>query len=190
LLPLFYPLRGRSSGRKNRANTAITIYPVNNLDLFLHGQWLITRRIDNQKSGEQGQFTGQGIFTRTNHSFKTSKTGKTGQTGQFSQPCNALIYHEQGTTSIGAYDNTAHQRYIYTFPDREQPYKSTVLFDGNRPFHDLDLSSGTHNTLFDCPPDLYTGHFQALTSSHWRTRWEIFGPRKNMTITTDFRRPN
>ena len=115
--------------------------------------------------------------------------------------CHRLIYSEQGDLQIGDYKDVVERRYFYDFADLNHSpiahdvtpapiapvHIAQVYFDDERFFQDLDLSTGMFSTTHDCQPDLYEGLFTAHTPHHWGVVWRITGPRKDMTIKSDYR---
>jgi hypothetical protein len=124
--------------------------------------------IEDNKTGETGRFTGQGVFTPSQG--------------------NTLAYTEEGELQIGDYSDTVHRRYLYHFANPDKPHVAHVRYEDGREFHDLDFSQGHHTARHDCPPDVYEGVFQVISHAHWQIRWAITGPRKDMCITTDLKR--
>ncbi len=97
-----------------------------------------------------------------------------------------LLHHESGTF---VWQGTARpaERTLRFLPG-SAPGTADVRFADDRPFHDLDLTTGRWVTDHPCAADLYRGEFTVLDADHWRTVWRVGGPAKNLVLTTGYAR--
>ena len=68
------------------------------------------------------------------------------------------------------------------------PGTADVRFADDRPFHDLDLTTGRWHPDHPCVADLYRGEFAVNDEDHWRTTWRVSGPAKDQLLVTDYTR--
>jgi hypothetical protein len=91
-----------------------------------------------------------------------------------------LRYHERGTLHLGGQAVPATRTLIF----RVAGPRARVSFDDGRPFHDLDLGTGTDEVDHPCGSDHYHGRFVVLDADTWQHEWEVTGPRKDHVIRT------
>ncbi len=130
---------------------------------FLLGTWQLTRRIDDRRSSVGGQLIG---------------------VARLRPDADALSYVEEGTLSFGDWHGDAHQAYRFVVAGSW----ARVCFRDGRPFHDLDLSSGSAAVAHACGADLYRGRYRILDDARWTLAWRITGPRKDIVIGSVYRR--
>jgi hypothetical protein len=63
-----------------------------------------------------------------------------------------------------------------------------VRFDDGRPFHPLDLSTGSFAAVHPCGEDHYEGEYRVLGDDLFEVEWRVRGPRKDQRIHTRYRR--
>ncbi|MGB0682482.1 MAG: DUF6314 family protein [Magnetovibrionaceae bacterium] len=139
-------------------------FAVQDLRRFLLGEWIVERVIQDARAETRGHFTGVAVF---------------------SPHGDDLQYFEKGLLSYGDHRSEAERSYLFAFPRQA---RAEVFFPDGRAFHDLSLSDGAWSASHDCPPDVYQGSFEALEQGHWRSRWQVSGPRKDQVLSTDYRR--
>lgn len=137
---------------------------AHDLKAYLHGPWGITRSIEDRKNNAPGRLTGRAIFVP--HEA-------------------ALHYQENGRLKTPSFEDDVQQAYLFEFPE---PHQAQVFFRDGKKFHDLDLRTGEWTTQHLCDPDVYEGEFRLDSRDSWRSKWTIHGPRKDMTITTSYKR--
>ena len=139
-------------------------FGVVDLEAFLIGEWRLERTILDHRDRLTGSFSGTA-------SFEPEEEG--------------LRCWEAGRMTLGHYSGSAGRDTLYRFP---AAHLARVLFPDRRPFHDLDLRTGCWAATHLCPPDRYDGRFEVFGDDHWRSTWEIRGPRKAAQLITLYRR--
>lgn len=139
-------------------------WPVAQLRPFLTGAWAIRRSVIDSQSGIRGTYTGVAEFTALK---------------------NDLRYRELGELSFGSYRGVSHRDLLFAFQENGC---AEVLFADGRPFHTLDLRSGTDRVTHLCGSDAYYGCFKAIDSNSLCVDWLIKGPRKNQRLSTCYTR--
>ena len=142
------------------------VFAVDDLRAYLRGSWLLRRRIDDRRAGEEGRLTGWLTF---------------------SDSPDGLSYREEGELVVPGYRGSAWRCYDYRLP---QPHRAEVFFPGGAAFHDLDLKQGSWAVTHACGDDLYRGRFEALSSDALKIAWRVVGPRKDLVIDTQLKRQN
>ncbi|MFI1355618.1 DUF6314 family protein [Streptomyces sp. NPDC020898] len=140
--------------------------PVADALLYLAGSWRVTRTVRDLASTDEGTFTGTTTFSPLHG--------------------DGLLHHESGTF---VWQGTARpaERTLRFLPG-SAPGTADVRFADDRPFHDLDLTTGRWVTDHPCAADLYRGEFTVLDADRWRTVWRVGGPAKNLVLTTGYAR--
>lgn len=141
--------------------------PVADLSAFLEGRWEIVRRIEDRRADTQHRMHGTGRFQPAAGDPAT------------------LVYDEQVVWQPAGQTMTGTRRYLIA---DIAGATARVLFDDGRPFHALDLSTGTCPVHHDCAPDIYTGVYQVLHRDRFTVRWTVNGPRKDSVLHTTFAR--
>ena len=137
-------------------------YPVADLRRYLTGRWMLSRTIEDRRSGVSGSFVGWASF----------------------QACDeALDYSEKGEMLFGDYRGMSFRSYRYSFPEAG---RAEVHFTDGRPFHVLDLTAGTTRALHHCGDDLYNGCFDVRDDGTWDSEWRITGPCKDLVISNRY----
>ncbi|HEX5259277.1 MAG TPA: DUF6314 family protein [Sphingomicrobium sp.] len=136
---------------------------VSDLRAFLAGTWHVDRSVLDRRQASTGELNGLARFTPFGRS---------------------LLYEERGTLTFGAHRGPAEQHLKFEFPDGET--QARVRFRDGRPFHELDLSDGEANVSHPCGDDLYEGRFVVIDAGHWRSSWQVAGPRKDQEIVTHY----
>ena len=141
-------------------------WPVADVLAYLAGSWRVERSVRDHASGAEGTFSGTTEF----------------------EPLEAggLLHHESGTFVWQGVARPA-ERTLRLLPG-STPSRADVRFADGRPFHDLDLASGRHTAEHPCAADHYQGEFTVHDANHWRTVWQVGGPAKDLTLTTDYTR--
>lgn len=152
-----------------RPKTAMTVAdagykPPRGIEAYLTGPWSYLRQLDDRRLGTQGSLIGIGRF-------RPAEDG--------------LTYDERGHMAFAGIDTIATRRYRYSFPTA---HRAQVCFDDGRAFHMMDLTDGQDRFRHHCAPDLYEGHCLLLTKTDWRLEWRVTGPRKDLWLTTHYRR--
>ncbi|MFJ9246511.1 DUF6314 family protein [Streptomyces sp. NPDC101776] len=138
--------------------------PVPDVLAYLSGRWRVRRSVRDLTSGDEGDFAGTTVFSTL--------------------PEGGLLHRESGTFTWQSVPRPA-ERTLRFLPGRA-PGTADVRFADDRPFHDLDLTSGHHVTGHPCAADLYRGEFTVLDADHWRTVWRVGGPAKDLVLSTGY----
>ena len=96
-----------------------------------------------------------------------------------------LTYEEQGTLAMGNYRGEATRRYRFTSCEGA---RADILFDDGAPFHTLDLATGYADVVHHCGDDLYEGRYELRSADQWTLDWRVTGPRKALSISTQYAR--
>ncbi|MFM9628255.1 MULTISPECIES: DUF6314 family protein [Streptomyces] len=139
-------------------------WPVPDILGFLAGDWRVERSVRDLTGGARGHFEGTTVFGPLDG--------------------GGLLHEESGTFVWQGVPRPA-GRTLRFLPGR-LPGTADVTFADGRPFHGLDLRSGRHVTDHPCVADLYRGEFTVRDPDHWRTRWRVRGPAKDLVLTTDY----
>ena len=122
------------------------------------GRWQLTRRIDDQFSGQIGQFDGVADFSP--------------------QGADGLTYHETGQMAYGAGPRMlAERRYQWRFDEDGVE----VFFADGRPFHGFHTDRVTDRARHLCGADLYRVSYDFAAFPDWTATWTVEGPRKLYT---------
>ncbi len=126
----------------------------------LEGRWRLSREIEDRRAGVTGRLEGEAVWAKAS---------------------DGLIQTETGLLHYGdAAPMQAERRYLW----RSSETGLAVFFDDGRPFHEVD-GTAAEATHF-CEPDLYRVRYNFSAWPHWSSRWEVTGPRKDLTIATWF----
>jgi hypothetical protein len=129
----------------------------------LTGEWLITRVIN----GGAGRFHGRARIAADPESPTT------------------LLWHEHGRLRLGAHEGPA-ERTLRIEPATTGAWQ--VRFADGRPFHPLDLTSGSDEVTHLCGADTYRGHYEIQSPDCFTVTWRVTGPRKDDVIETRYER--
>ncbi len=128
------------------------------------GIWRIDRRIEDRRAGTTGLLQG---------------------TAELTPDGPGLIYSEEGILRIAGQPGlTARQSYLW----RADGDGIEVLFADGRPFHRIGLIDAAPEASHDCAPDIYCVRYDFARWPDWRAVWQVTGPRKDYTMTTEFQR--
>ncbi|ATL26397.1 DUF6314 family protein [Streptomyces formicae] len=142
-------------------------HPVPDALVHLAGTWHVERTVRDLADGSEGHFSGTVRFTP----LPAPDEG-------------GLLHHESGTFTWHGTARPA-ERTLRFLPG-EVPGTARVEFADGRPFHDLDLRTGRHTADHPCAADLYRGDFEVADEDHWRTRWRVGGPAKDLLLITEY----
>ncbi|GAB3527955.1 DUF6314 family protein [Arthrobacter monumenti] len=140
---------------------------VADLKAFLLGTWRIERRLLDRASGNCGTFTGTAVF--------------------HNDGAGGLTHDEAGTLVWPGQAAAPTTRRLILRPTGS-PSALDVFFDDGRPFHRLDLATGTDHPAHPCSPDIYRGSFLVADADSWSYAWSVTGPAKDLLLTSDLRR--
>jgi len=141
---------------------------VADLRAFLGGAWHLERDLEDRRAATRGRLAGRAVFAP-----------------EGAVPGAALRYREAGELAFAGHRGAFYRVYLYRFP---RPGRAEVAFDDGRPFHDLDLTRGAWAAVHRCGDDLYEGRFAATGADAWRAVWRVTGPRKDLVLTSRYRR--
>ncbi|MEU6825068.1 DUF6314 family protein [Streptomyces atriruber] len=147
----------------------LTFHPVPDVLAHLAGEWHVERTVRDLADGSEGRFTGTTLF---------SPLPAPDQGG--------LLHHESGTFTWHGTARPA-ERTLRFLPGAAAGTALVEFADG-RFFHDLDLRTGRWTTDHPCVDDLYRGEFEVIGADHWRSRWRVGGPAKDLLLVTEYRR--
>ena len=156
-------------------------FAVSRLSEFLTGRWSLTRQMTDLTGGGHGSLTGTADFT----SLGTAEAAVLRSAGH--DAAAGLRQHESGrltwTDSDGAVrDGTAVRTYLLLPTDHAAAMD--VFFDDGRPFHRLDLRTGSWQATHACAPDDYGLDFQVVSADRIDYRWRVRGPAKDLVLTS------
>jgi hypothetical protein len=142
------------------------------LAAWLGGHWTVQRTIngDTPSPAPGGHFTGDVQFT-------VAADG-------------VITWDERGQLTLGAYTGPAWR----TLTIHPASGRWEVRFDDGRPFHDLDLRTGTWTAEHLCGADVYRGRFATHPGEtgagpdRFTVTWHVTGPGRDDTIVSDYRR--
>ncbi|MBG6216273.1 hypothetical protein IWX75_000717 [Arthrobacter sp. CAN_A6] len=143
-------------------------FPVADAAAFLLGTWEAERTLMDNWGGRYGTFTGTTTFTPDD--------------------AGCLSWAETGTVSWQDFRGPAFREYL--LEAGTVPSSLRVLFPDRRPFHDLDLSTGSCTAEHWCSPDAYRIRFTVRTPDVVEYSWDVQGPAKDQLLTTVLRRRN
>jgi hypothetical protein len=133
------------------------------LAAWLPGEWTVTRVINHGA----GHFNGRARFTPD-------------------LACPAtLIWHEHGRLRLGAHEGPA-ERTLRIESAAAGAWE--VRFADGRPFHPLDLATGSDDVTHLCGEDTYHGRYAVEGPDRFTVTWRASGPRKDDLIETRYDR--
>ncbi len=147
---------------------------------YLAGAWYVERTAQDLTNGAAGRFTGTTVF---------GPLGGGADHGSIDECAgHGLLHHESGTFVWQGTPRPAER--ILRYLPGERAGTAHVEFSDGRPFHDLDLHSGSYVAHHPCVADAYRGEFTVLGPDRWQTHWRVTGPAKDVLLVTDYiRRP-
>lgn len=170
--------------------------PVPDVLAYLAGTWRVERTVYDLASGAEGTFSGRTVFAPLGTHGDTGPVGDTGDR-----------FRQGGTTGVGARDEEEpggllhHESGTFVWQGTPRPAERTlrflpgatagtarVEFSDGRPFHDLDLRSGSYVAHHPCAADLYRGDFTVTGHDRWLTTWRVTGPAKDLVLVTAYAR--
>jgi len=131
---------------------------------YFAGSWRLSRRILDRRAGLIGRMSGEAQFIRDQ---------------------DGLDFVERGIMIYGAHRGPASQAYRWVMLEDGQ---AEIRFKDGRLFHPLDLRQGSMVVDHQCGADHYRGRFRIVTENRWFSRWQVAGPRKDVTIVSLFQR--
>lgn len=146
--------------------------PVPRVLAHLAGAWHVERTVRDLADGSEGHFAGTTLFTPLP-----------------APDLGGLLHQESGTFTWHGTARAAERtlRFLPGGPGTDDATARVEFADG-RFFHDLDLRTGHWTTDHLCVRDLYRGEFEVFDADHWRTRWRVGGPAKDLLLVTEYRR--
>ena len=96
-----------------------------------------------------------------------------------------ILWHEHGRLRLGAHDGPA-GRTLRIEPAPTGAWQ--VRFADGRPFHPLDLASGSDDVDHLCGADTYRGHYELQPPDRFTVAWRVTGPAKDDLIETVYER--
>ena len=143
-------------------DTAITVSGIE-LAAWLPGEWTVTRVINDGA----GRFEGRASFAPA------------------PGPPVSMIWHERGRLQLGAHDGPA-ERTLRLEPAAHGAWE--VRFADGRPFHPLDLATGSDDVTHLCGADTYHGRYAVQGPDRFTVTWRVTGPHKDDLIETRYDR--
>lgn len=137
---------------------------VDDLARFLVGEWRLRRRLVSLEPVMSGTAEGMACFEP--------------------RP-EGLAYYEAVDVDYADHEGPATRAYRYHL---SQPWCARVHFEDGRFFHAFDLRDGRWRAEHRCGDDVYLGGFRVLRAGLWIARWRVFGPRKDLRISTLYER--
>ncbi len=131
---------------------------------FLLGDWALTRRLEDHRSGAEGTFTG---------------------TARLSPLPTGAAYEESGEMQWGAYAGPAARRLEF---ERLADGSVLLRFSDGRPYVELDLRAGAWRAVHDCGADRYEIETVVRDDGALQERWRVRGPIKDYSAVTTLTR--
>lgn len=126
-------------------------------------------------------FVGVWTISRVISDHLAASTGAFHGTARFSAVQNGLAYIEKGQLQlVGQPPFLAERRYHW----HQDENGLHVSFHDGRPFHSFDPRSPEASHW--CDPDTYQVAYEFDAWPHWRTIWNVSGPRKAYQMITDY----
>jgi Family of unknown function (DUF6314) len=144
-------------------NETVTAFTPPDLTAWLPGEWTVTRVINDGA----GHFEGRVSFAKDPDS-----------------PVS-LIWHEHGRLRLAGHDGPA-GRTLRLEPAATGAWE--VRFADGRPFHPLDLASGSDDVTHLCGADTYHGRYAVEGRDRFTVTWRVTGPRKDDLIVSVYER--
>ncbi|MCK7622792.1 DUF6314 family protein [Streptomyces sp. RS10V-4] len=142
------------------------MYAVPDTAAYLTGRWELERTVHDLRAGVEGSFRG------------TAEIRPDG-------PDGTLCHVEEGElTWQGTVHPATRTLRLHPRPDGT----AAVTFADGRPFHDLDLRTGSWTAHHPCAADHYEGTFTAVGADRWLLRWRVTGPAKDQLLRSVYRR--
>ena len=125
------------------------------------GDWRLSRRIVDYRSGAEGRLTGLCTFQREGALLRCSERGE-------------LVF---GGTAL-----QAERVYLW----REDAGLIAVDYNDGRPFHLFNPKGHVARADHDCAPDRYEGEYDFGAWPRWQVTWRVRGPRKDYLSVSEF----
>ncbi|MGK5545850.1 DUF6314 family protein [Streptomyces sp. URMC 127] len=129
------------------------------------GEWTVERSLSDLASGRSGSFRGTAVF-------------RAADDGRLLQTEDGEL-HWDGTTGRAG-------RTLALLPAPDGTCE--VTFADGRPFHDLDLRTGSWTVSHPCAADRYEGTFTVVSHDEWHVHWRTTGPAKDHVQDSVYRR--
>jgi hypothetical protein len=153
--------------------------PVDDPRTFLPGVWAIDRDVHDRLSGQDGTYTGEATFALDGPGLSWVERGTLTMAGHVGRATR--------TMAVVPVDGPAPDGTTGTGSTASGP-RWEVRFDDGRPFHPLDLSSGSCPVDHPCGEDHYAGWVRVEHAGLLVVSWRVVGPRKDHTIVTRYSR--
>ena len=151
-------------------------YPVADVTGYLIGRWSVERTVHDLRAGAEGGFRGTA-------EFRPDTEPRASGGAQASRA--AVLHVEEGQLT---WDGRA---YVASRTLRLRACAdgtAEVEFADGRPFHDLDLRTGSWTAVHPCAADRYEGTFLARSAEEWHLEWRVSGPAKDQLLRSVYRR--
>ena len=125
------------------------------------GRWYLSRVIEDARTGGQGLFEGEAVFTPQGDALRYVETGLLRLDGQAGMTATRVYLWRPDPTGIG------------------------VFFEDGRPFHSFDFAPSAQATHW-CDPDDYAVRYDFSQWPHWTAHWVVTGPRKDYVMTSRY----
>ncbi len=137
---------------------------------FLLGSWLVSRSIEDRRSGLSGSFEGSALLVIPPEWQARGVWAR---------------YDESGTLRFGGRSGPASRTLGYM---RRFDGTVAVFFPDGRPYIDIDLRTGSCERDHPCAEDSYRLVFTVRSLDEFEERWEVRGPEKDYCAVTTLRR--
>ena len=153
------------------------------LATYLTGHWKLTKAMAYVRGGVTSSFSGDAVFELLRHGERV-----------------LLSYEETGVLHVpGAQPLTGHRRLLWdctsdpvsVYFDESHDRSPAAVVSSMRFFHPIHLAgAGGQPQPFehDCPPDTYRGKLRFDAADGFCVQWDVQGPRKEGSITSEFKR--
>jgi hypothetical protein len=162
--------------------TPVRTVPVDDPRTFLPGVWAIDRDVHDRLSGQDGTYTGEATFALDGPGLSWVERGTLTMGGHVGRATRTMAVVPVGPVPPDVADGAGEGGAARSAPRWE------VRFDDGRPFHPLDLSSGSCPVDHPCGEDHYAGWVRVEHPGLLVVSWRVVGPRKDHTIVTRYSR--
>jgi len=148
-------------------------YAASTLD-FLSGDWTVTRRIIDHRTGQVGSFHGTASFQPAAETSPAE--GGFGST---------LAYTESGELRLGGHRGPARRSLLVVDAGDGA---ADIRFADGREFYRLDLRTGNCAAAHPCRMDQYHVTVTRLSADSYAETWRVTGPSKDYELHTTYTR--
>lgn len=134
--------------------------PIQDLQAYLAGSWVVERTLLDRTSGTNGTFTGVVRYSPN--------------------PDGGLDYREDGTMQWPTHSGPAFRE--YRLKPGAGPESMDVFFPDGRPFHVMSFAEAGNQDKHWCDPDDYRVRYVCEGPNAFNFTWDVQGPAKNLLL--------